>query len=274
MTSPPLDALPAAPSFEVLVIYGVVCVVAIAGAKLISTLAVSMLDSRTVALLGEKKSKGSASRSDGGVYVIGTLPRAREILGVAYLKDRVDGVARVIVAEAIASGWLLVDRDRIHVGPLEERASREERDLLRELGYGTITRERVDAAAKRVALSLEPALAAELESAGLFRTWTVRRLGELIAVIVAAPAIWMGLSRLLEGARARAGIEGGLVFLALEVVGFALIAFAVARVPDETELAGKYLAWLEDATSCLREDVASGRADRTPDVLLATALGS
>jgi len=277
MSAPPSSLeLRADPSVDVLLVYAVVFIVTIAGAKMISTLLVTMFDRRALG----RASEAATSRRNAQTYAIGHLPRAREVFAVAYLRSGVEAVARVVVAEATATGWLVFSDERGHVGHLPRDADDASRALHRALDHGVVTHDRSFAAAKKIALSLEPAIVSDLESAGLLRTWTSRRLGELAALVLAIPSGILGVRRVLEGAEAvgigstTGALGGALLFLALEVAGFVVAMFAFARVSHAMEHAGAYLSWLDDATLSLREDVASGRDHRVADVMLATALGT
>jgi hypothetical protein len=269
--SAPLELDPG-PTWEVLFVYAVVFVVTIAASKLISTLVVTMLDRRSAEALADKAKNSGRNPERAPSYAIGSLPRAREIFAIGYLKNRTEGVASVLLAEAFASGWLFFSEGRGHVGHLPREASDAARALQRALEYGNVTPERARAAAKTVAASLEPAIVADLESRGLLRPWGMRKFGEIVAVVLALPSGIFGVRRLLEGAHAVGSPE--LLLLALEIAYFAVVAVALARVSDESERATAYLSWLDDATISLREDVASGRDRRIVDVMLAAALGT
>jgi hypothetical protein len=249
--------------------FGVVAIVVLAVAKLVSTLLVSSLD-RTAASVARSAPRGRVAAQRGDLAP-GVFPRADDVPAIAYLRGGLDAVATTLLAEGSASGWLTWVGGRGVAGKLRDDGGRRMRELHSALDRArTFDRERALEIARHVASGLVPTIEAELARAGMWRSSAVRGLGALPTVVAGALLIGVGALRVSHGFDS----PGQALAVIGSIAGAAGAAIALSRVAPESERAHAYLDWLRDVTSSLCAAVESGRSRRIADVALATALGA
>ena len=259
---------------EFLLVYLVICVLALAVGKLVATLVASSLDRASV----PTKAAGWPKPSRFGLpsvayherFTIGFLPHPDELVGVGYLKSGLQGIVHASIGEAAATGWLRAVPGGHVVAPPPEHASPASRDfhvsLLRN-GY-SVSPSQIRAGALATAQNIEESVKKELRAAGLLRSATTLSTARLVGLAFAGGALLLGLIRAVRG------VELGrpIILLVLEMALVAYVGRKVSRPSLRTELGDRYVAWLDAATGSLRLDVQTGRAQTQSDVMLAAAL--
>jgi uncharacterized protein (TIGR04222 family) len=215
--------------------------------------------------------------------VVGRVPPADDCLAVAYLREGTNGIANTLVSEAVAEGWLRPPpspkqpskpsqepfsvRDR----PPSLRAAVPLHQALTRAGTAAHTASAVRRFAKEAARAIERDLAPRLTAAGLVRApatvWSLRVLVALGGGLI----LLVGLVRILRAVE----LNRPFTLLAWEMVAvaIAILGMGFSSATRESRLRGRYLDWLDGATTSLQADVTSGRRREARDVALAVAVG-
>ncbi len=264
--------LPSGPEF--LLIYPVICVLAIAVGKLVASLVASSLDRRTepkTLVEGSKPVRfGAPAVAYHERFTIGFLPHADELPGVGYLKHERLGVMNALIGEAIADGWLSPIGSRVFVGDPPAAATRPAllmHSYLRRAGYDS-SPSNVRACALSVAREIEDSVKLEASKAGLVRPSVDVATIRFVTLSFVAGALLIGGLRMLYGL----DLGHPVSFLLLEMGAVGLVGFKVSSVPSRTGLGDRYLAWLEAVTGSLREDVSRGEPRARSDMMLAATV--
>lgn len=206
---------------------------------------------------------------------IGWIPQHGELPAIAWLREGSAGVANLLIATALADGWLGADAagrgppffvvgapntDEPLQGRLHALLSRPSTDPI-EPGV-------VKAAAREAAS--HSSIEVDLAAAGFLRTGGTHLRLAVALMGAGLPILAVGALRALRIMTLGGPI--GLLALELAAAGVAVGCIAFRRRRD-TDAARAYLAWLADATVALQADVAVGRRHEPDAVALAAAVG-
>lgn len=259
---------------EFVATYAVIGVLGLAVGKLIATLVASAFDRS--APEASRAARGAASDDPHEPLTEGFLPKPDELPAVGYLKGGLDGFSAAIVADALATGWLyhvpgtrVGARGSYALGRLPKDASTLAAELATALSRkGPLDPAAVRDAARAVALRHEAATLAQLEAAGLSRTFAERLGASLAMWIVTGLVLAIGVLRCVRDHALGASLAPAL----LETALFAAGAVAFSGVPRRSDRGQRYVDWLEVSTTALRRRVAEGAEPSVADTALAAAL--
>jgi uncharacterized protein (TIGR04222 family) len=210
---------------------------------------------------------------------LGYLPRSDELYAIAYLKEGSRGVANLLIAQALAAGYLRPKSD----GDAEEASTDElvfvktatpSEPLARAFHDELRARKSIDKAglqtlAESSAAASAPTITQQLESAALVPSEHARTVTAAVAVLVLLAALAIGGMRMIR----LLTLHRYIAFLTMQMIFLGVVGLILALRQLKAPRGDEYLSWLDDATHSLRADVATGRRDGARDVGLALAVG-
>jgi hypothetical protein len=214
----------------------------------------------------------------GDALAIGRLPTRNDALLVAELRGGIDAVARALVAASKAEGWLREDGGSWRVLP-DARVSDPLRVALRDRlaqsgrAFGV---DALHAAALAVALKDRDARTSALVNAGLVRDRAAAQMRS-IAVFVGSDVFLVGGILAIALGYAKGPVLVSAAVLAILVgaatvgAGMFMLLRATRGMPSRTALGNRTLAWIEENTQALAEDVKNGMRRDADSALLAAA---
>ena len=206
----------------------------------------------------------------GAVLTVGRLPGRPETQHLAQLRGGDRRVAELLLAQAVADGWLMEsakEKGTFDVFEPREDASPDAARLKRHLGHRP-NRAKLHEAALHAAVELRSAREQALEQAGMRRP-SAHHAVAVAAGLFSAAAFTFAFAEFWEMAAknplAEKFVLGSAVLFALAMVGI------LATLPRKTTLAEAYESWFMDATPGVQESAAEGSLSTTRDVSLAVA---
>lgn len=257
------------PGTEFLFVYAVIALVGISLAKGAQAVALGL----AAPDIRPEQDASAGYRTPGRVktkLAVGSYPSIDDTLAIAYLRKGKAGLAEAIFIQASAEGWLRPGQThgQISVYPLPSEASASSRALAANLHATSVTPPQIRAAADRVAQNLAPDLRRELVEQGLLHGAASQTYGFFAFAGVGAAVLAVGVVRMLRGLELGRPVG----FLAVETLVVAGVLAVIARGKERTDKGDAYYRWIRDSTFSLRQDVASGRAQKPADLALAGAL--
>lgn len=256
---------------EFLLLYGVVSVVGVLAAKGAQAVVMGALDTpRPPAKEEPPPLSASPVRRPPSHQrlTVGHYPRRDEILEVAYLRNGVEGIVDAMLARAAAEGWITGSAGgSLEVNCLSPQVTSDSRELAALLPYGRTSVANARSIARDLAKRHEEGMTERLLAEGLLRPATRLVVGQLAYWSVVLFVLSIGVIRLLRGLE----LERPIWFLVLMLLVAASASLSFAPSRRATNEAQRYLQWLNDATSSVREAVKTHSA-QPDDVALTGAL--
>jgi uncharacterized protein (TIGR04222 family) len=254
MPEPRFFPVDVASDLEFALIYGALLVVALLVAKQLEQVVSSLLEPAVPPAPDSK-------------LVIGKLPLAADIDRVALVRGGVPALAELVRERAFAEGWLTSDEKGLAIGAAVPRESPLSTALRAVLPFARAQDADLERASRLVAAKHFAESAAALERHGLIRSSAARAAGTFAYAFPALGILVIGISRALRSAELGTSTTPAIAQLFVSVVAFA----ALAKPRQQTNAGERYVHWLQEATSALREDLTSGGLAQREDFLLLVA---
>jgi uncharacterized protein (TIGR04222 family) len=208
-------------------------------------------------------------------FTMGTLPRGDELWAIAHLRAGDTGVSDLLLATALASGWLYpvpevwnglaLAASAVSNDPVSDRFIR----ALRADPAAKLTYINSRWTAREVAKGVGPDLRRQLEKVGLIRGAAVRTAMTVVLLVTGTVLNMVAMVRITRGLSL--GRPVGLLVFELLVAAMTTCVLAFLAYRSRSMIGAAYLRWLRDVTPSLKADVAGGRRQDPREVGLVVA---